>query len=457
MAIPQVTTDDERQVTELDLTTPNTLRLFQQYLASVVIAGAPEDAYKLVRGLEGLLKQQSEVMQHPSEFSRGYAEILDTAKGIVLQMLGDDEVVSYLEKGIVAAFRNPDVNAFDALKTAIDLKPYVEDMDDFKKKLSHALYQNRERLTLQSLRTGHGVVPPTVHDWLEVAKQYVTEFNRPYAYAVQDDENFRKLQHGEQEIVLRAMAVYDLLTIPSKRPGNYATTITVRGTDGRMYVLDEDEVRPAYEKRDEELVNRFLEPGQPVSPAAPAAQPPRAQEVRSTLQKLQQDKKSLDDAQYAAQEALIKEAGSDVGRVVEKLAGGLASGDRDAIVVSVFVLARYGALETAMRDERVRTEFEEEFVGALAAKSGVPTDLAFEITVKNFAAPTTIGSFLYWSLQKALGDDAESARIGNQVGSIVAALGRPEFVRMTYFDVKTGSYHWTPVTLQKDGTLAWVE
>lgn len=443
------------ETAELDLTSADTLRLFQRYLSSLVVAGEPQDAYDLIRGLTRLLAQHPEIMQRPSEFSRGYAEILDIAKALVLNMLTNDEVVAYMEKGIVAALRVPDVDVVETLDVAIHLQPFVEEMDDFKKKLAHALSQNHERLTLQSLRTGHGIVPPTVHDWIDVAKQYTMEFDRPLSYAIQDDENFTSLHKGEQDIVIRTMVIHDLLTTPSNRPYNYGSTISVRGTDGNMYVIEDDEVRPAYEKKDEDLLKKVMAPAHTGTAAPIAPQPPKVEDVRESLKKLEGEKKPTDDTRYASQEEMIKETGSDVGKVVAKLAQAIDADDRDAVIVSLSVLARFGALEAAMRDEHIRTSFEEHFVSALATKSGVPTDLAFEITVKNFAAPATIASFLYWALQRATDDDEESARIGNQISSVVAALGNPEFSKMIYFDITKKSYQWTPVALKQDGTLAW--
>ncbi|MFH0828897.1 MAG: hypothetical protein V1907_01825 [Candidatus Kerfeldbacteria bacterium] len=460
-------------MTDADLATPEMLRLFQRYIIHLMTGGDAQQAYQLVRGLDRLLKKQPEIMQRISEYSRGYGDIMNIAKGLALSMLTNDEIMEYLRKGIIVSLRNPDVSLLDAISTAVDRQYYVEDMDDFKQKLTHALFENHERLTLQSLQTGHGTVPPTVHDWLQVAQQYAGDIGRPLAYAVQDDDNFKQLQQGEQEIVLKLMGVYDLLSVPSSAPEGFDINLTVVGTDGKRYVIEGGDVRPAVDPVTEKLYEQFTgtktgaqapSTASAQTVAAPSIAPVKAlvpdavKGYRELVKKVGDDHRDEDESRYSAQEELIKESRNDISHVISKLANGLAVGDRDAIIVSLFVLTRFGVLDAAMKDVRIRLEFDGEFIAALAKQSNISEDTAISLADHNTNAPTTVAAFLYWALDKAMaGDETESARIGNQIGNQIAALGKPEYVRMTYFDIKTNSFRWTPIALKKDGSLLWVE
>ncbi len=69
-----------------------------------------------------------------------------------------------------------------------------------------------------------------------------------------------------------------------------------------------------------------------------------------------------------------------------------------------------------------------------------------------------MAALVQWILLRAMhNDEPESARIGNQVENMLAALGNSRLVGMTYFDVTSPGYRWTPLRVKADGTLEWVE
>ncbi len=431
---------------ELDLGSPKTLQQLQEYASYLVVNDYDQDAYELSEKLDLGMQYRNDLFQHPSSISAAYDQLFGLVRGVAISMMSEVKLKAYFQKGIAYALRNPDIDVVDKVSSKMAKLMFLEERDDLKKKLRFELRQNYERLTYRPLRSSIGDVAPTVKEWLKIA-ELQGEQSEPLTVRILENQQFTQLATNEQEIVGRLLALDDYLSIPSDSAVGFENPISFVDDQGQHFIMKNGAIGPAYDESDKQIVKQTLD-------ATGVKSSRTAEEVATALREADTGS-TADEERYDDQEKLIQLAGSDTGKVIDVLATGVAEQHPDAIIAPLFVLARYGALESAMKDDRIRTSFEDHFIAELAKQAGVPTDVAFAITAQNFGKPATIAAFMHWSLQLSTSDDAESARLGNKIGNIVAALGRPEFVRMTYFDMKSGTYHWTPVTLKQDGTLAW--
>lgn len=434
----------------LDLGSQDILRRFRQYVANIVVNDDEQKAYDICKIFLRGIKYRTDLFQHPTQLSTAYEQLLNLSRGVALSVLSEDDLKTFFQKGIVTALRNQDIDLASKVDARMAKIMFLEDRDALKKKLRFELRQNFERLTMQPIKTSIGVIAPTVKEWLGIAEGQ-GEKEEPLTVQVLESQQFQLLSQNEQDVVGKLLALDDLLSISSDSNEGFENIITIVDEQGQRFVLDHGEMRPAHDPESDEILKKMKEINAPDDTA-------KVGRIQHAVHVTQASYKDDDEARYALQEKLIIEAGSDTKKVVSKLRDALPAHEHDAVVVPLFVLARYGALEAAIEDEQIRNKFAEEYIATLADTVKVSHDLAFALITKNASAPTTIAAFLYWALQKATGgDEKESARIGNQLGSIIAALGKSEYVRMTFFDVKTASFRWTPVRLNQDGSLSWKE
>lgn len=154
---------------------------------------------------------------------------------------------------------------------------------------------------------------------------------------------------------------------------------------------------------------------------------------------------------------MLEEIGTDLDQAVSRMSNGLLVNDATTVLASLGVLSRSGAIDAAVRNSQLQNAFREEFIARLTAGQAPLLASAATFVRQHPDDVNVISAFVRWVIARVVSDEAESARIGSQIENTLAALGRPEFVGMTYFDVTKAGYRWTPLRLKPDGKLERVE
>lgn len=437
----------------------------QEYVDWIVTYDSAEEAFFIARGLPRVLARYPQLTSRPSELAQGYERILALTRAAALPRLNDEEIKAFLQKGIVTAVRVSEIDLIGKITAKLVQIPWVEDRDEYRKKLRFELRQNFERLTLQSIRTTVGAVPPTVKEWMALAEKAALE-NEPLTSAIFTDKTFKALSRSEQTVVQRILAIDDFLSLSSASPEGFELATTVVDENGQRLVLEGGEVRPAADPQSEQLLKKYFAifEGQGAAPAPTGRRPEStfetaktAAELRSLISGAQREGRLDDEARYEAQETLLRTVGTDVAALVKRLEQALLVNDNAAVLASLGVLSRFGSLDSALQSASIREVFTQEFLKPLAASAKVSLDVVKAMLNRSTKQPQFVAGFLQWALDRALlKNSTESARIGNQFGNTLAALGDPSYVAMTYFDVKSGSFKWTPLKMKADGMLEWV-
>jgi hypothetical protein len=398
-------------------------------------------------------------MDRPSAAAQAYREILSLMRGLVMAMLTDDELENLFEKGLVIALRNEDIQLLEELTAKMVVTGFVEDRDELKKKLRFRLRQNQERLTLQGLRTRLGVAAPTISEWIRLAEHHQDVPERPLALAIQDDENFTTLSPGEQEVVLRLMAIDDFLSLSSATPQGFEEKVTVLDPSGERYVIDGGEVKPAVDPETEQLFRRFAGAQPAAAPKTSAVRPPSAEDAanyRAAIAQLRTAHAAEDEARYEQQEALLQQVGGNVGQVIQTLKDAVIRADRSRLLTATMVVVRAGAVKDLLKDQAIRDNFITGILKPLADRAGVPLATVLAKLNADLDQPVYVGACLRWLLETALpGNPAEAARVGHQAEQLLGALGNTSLTDLTYFDARSGQFAWTQLRLTNDGMLEW--
>lgn len=454
----------------MDLALPEVLKLFQRYVQYLITNDFAYQALTLVRGLSNALKRRPEITEHKSEFTQGYDNVLNLARGVALSMLTDDEIRTFFQAGIVIALRNPEIDIIAKIKTKLLQFDWLEDRDEFKKNLRQALRQNTERLTLHGLQTSIGVIAPSIREWIERAEKSSFE-GEPLASAINTNQDFKQLSQEEQDVIQKLHALDDLLSLSSESPEGYESAITVRHTDGNMYVIEGGQRIQAVDEETEKLYARIIGglkkpqphvpiPAQttslptPVQPSVQSLPQHQVDQIQSTIKKIRTTHAAADESRYQHQEQLLQQYGSNTDKIIEVLSNALLQNNSDEVVASLGVLARSGSIADALKHQKIRDEFSREFLQRLANQHKLSFAQALKAFEANPGSVAYIAGFILWSLSKALPNDAaESARIGNQIENILSSLGIHGFAGMTYFDVRHNGFRWTELRMRADGSL----
>lgn len=165
-----------------------------------------------------------------------------------------------------------------------------------------------------------------------------------------------------------------------------------------------------------------------------------------------------DESRYVVQENILQRVGTNANALVAMLKEAYAVRDNRTIVACLELLSRFGALELPLEQADLRAGFAEEFLKPLAHRQNIPFANVQQTLEAQKNDPATIGGFVSWLLKKALAEnEAEAARIGNKIETMLSALGNTGLVGMTYFDVSKGGIRWTPLKMKADGSLEWKE
>ncbi|MBI4426324.1 MAG: hypothetical protein HY567_02000 [Candidatus Kerfeldbacteria bacterium] len=344
--------------------------------------------------------------------------------------------MTLFQKGIVTVARTSEIDLIGKITAKLVQIPWVEDRDEYRKKLRFELRQNNEWLTLQNIRTTAGVVPPTVKEWISLAEKSAFE-NEPLTSAIFTNKVFQGLSRNEQIVVQRILAIDDFLSLSSASPEGFELATTVVDENGQRLVFEGGEVRPAADPKSEQLLKQYFT-------------------IRRSIVQLRTAHAAADEARYEQQEALLQQTGSDMNKVLPMLKDALVRSDLPRVVTATMVLVRAGAIKDVLKDQAVRDGLVTNLLKPLADRAGVPLATVLAKLNANVDQPVYVGACLRWLLETAFpGNPAEAARVGHQAEQLLGALGNTSLTGLTYFDTRANQFAWTPMRMNPDGMLVW--
>ncbi|HEV8601456.1 MAG TPA: hypothetical protein VGQ87_02550 [Patescibacteria group bacterium] len=179
----------------------------------------------VMTSLHNLIQQIPELADNDPILYREYLRMLTVLKGSLLSNMMDTDVAAFLKENLLFALEVPDFELTDKLNDVFILaRGFPVRIDDLKKMFSHALEENLEYLGTEGLKMKNEEEErtPTVRNWILDYNQFAARFLNPAAKQIKrggveraayitQSENVANLNEDEKQILLRVLALYDLL------------------------------------------------------------------------------------------------------------------------------------------------------------------------------------------------------------------------------------------------------
>ena len=179
----------------------------------------------VMTSLHNLIQQIPELADNDPILYREYLRMLTVLKGSLLSNMLDTDVAAFLKENLLFALEVPDFEITDKLYDVFVLaRGFPVRIDDLKKQFSRALEENLEYLGTEGLKMKNEDEErtPTVRNWILDYNQFAARFINPAAKQIKrggveraayitQSENVANLNEDEKQILLRVLALYDLL------------------------------------------------------------------------------------------------------------------------------------------------------------------------------------------------------------------------------------------------------
>lgn len=436
---------DLKQLEILDLTERSAFQVVADAVDEFIGERNRPQGFELLRVLESRLRYINPSQLGP--LVQEYEKILVKLKFLTFADLAERDALQLLRQSTIDVYAT-DLSLTELLRQRV-LELPIANRDDFKNRVRDALLHNQQRLSGTTLTMGADNRPetPSLENWIrDYTYRVGTEVAPTFSVAqyFSKNPNISSLPEPERVRVKELLSLYERYKYPSDSVEGFDGVMLVRSKD-QFFLLNQGRINPLTES-----------PGKAVTvpTTVVAASPVQATIVRQ----VSQDESGYavdDERRYQAQETLLRDTRGEWTALVAAFRNSLAINDNDALVVTLEVLARTGAIETILNEADLRDVMTDEYLRSVLGPDAPLTTVRQQLA-KSATSPGAVALFLRWVLLRSFsGNDHQSARIGNQLETTVAALGNPTLVGMTYFDVSQSGFRWAPLRVSQDGTVHW--
>ncbi|MBI5404822.1 MAG: hypothetical protein HY976_01220 [Candidatus Kerfeldbacteria bacterium] len=439
-----------QRLQQLDLAERATLVEVANAVEEIVQFDLHVEAFEMLKALDQRLRFVSATEIGPLAFE--YDQLMVKLRIVAWPDLSEKDALDVIRTHLVDFF-STEIELSDKLKQRIVMIPPA-DRDDFKKKIRDAMIKNEQLITSQPLVIGEA--PPqssTVANWIKdytfhVGSDIVLP-NKLSEY-FSHGKNISLLNENERNRVVKMLREYERLKFPSEVVEGFDAPATLN-IDEKVYIAVDGQV-VALQAESPRLLPSAL------PTAARVGRKFDSQEIERTIQRLNASRAAEDETRYTEEEQMLEAVGTETDKVLDVITAALMINDHEKLVTALSVLARSGNVDNVFSRKAIVDAFVNEFVKPLADNQGQPVDRIKRHLTTNTSNSKLLAAFMQWLLTRSLhGNEGEAARIGNRLENTLAALGQTDFVGMTYFDVSQGTFRWTPLKINPDGSLSWVE
>ncbi|MDD5110682.1 MAG: hypothetical protein PHI63_05740 [Patescibacteria group bacterium] len=373
------------------------------------------DAHEALKNLIKILKSSPTFrVEQPGQWEK-YQALIVQLQWACVPILTDDEVENLFRKHLLFAFeREVDVEA--KLGGFFRIHRDTETLGYRRLIVLRGLKENQEQIGREGIPIGGSGtdVAPTVQNWL---RDYDQSTPRSRTRGVLAQEHYlstgtkgKKLTPPQRDMVRRLVKLYDFLRYPQ---------------------LPEEIVEPT----GHEIPSRLISP-QPDTGrgAAQSASPQaRSEEIRSAFR----GEAAVEATVQRELESLRRAVGNDPRRLRDAFYHVVRERNiATAVAVLRLLCERDELLAMLSGDEKLQQYLQAVWpalYGAAAAQRFAQSPLARQSVVL----------FIQYILQERLGlPEGEAARVGAQLGNILANKGHREYDKLAYYDVAEQTFKW---------------
>lgn len=412
------------------VTDQNTVQKILEYGQDLIDGGEYYEGYSLAKELESLLAKQQGSFP---ELQR----LINQLKIFALNFCTEVEIKDIFEKHLADGLGQEDIKPLDRLLIAVSDVP--EDRQDiFKKQLMQNLTNNKQILTAGNLKRDDEQIVGTIEHWL--ADYLKTKGAAPVNQIEKLDyltnsKNVRNLSQEDKDKLFQVVEVLEYLKQPSSVTQVMDNFFFFRDEDGRLKLFDKGELidlDKTVEGKEDLKIDEFL------------ASADKVEKQKEEVSELEQEVRQAYQGDPKQRKAIEKELSKIEGKIgsdISKLKSEFFAAVQNQNVIRTIALLLSMASKNELENFVATDEKLNKFLATIWEKQ-YGSKLVEEFK-KNPTQPKFMKKFLQYVLeQRLLMDSNEAARIGLQVGNIIAASGKKSYNEMAYFDVNTKQFNW---------------
>ncbi len=377
------------------------------------------DAKDLLGTLRELLKDRGFENSDPELFS-AYADQAISLELVAMTSLPEQEVASLLEKYCLRGFREG-VDLFSNLEVFFVLfrDPLTGDLS--RSTFTRALSSNIEKIGSKHLQAGNLQVPPTIGNWIrDYSRGYPSDKVLTHLEEleyVNTNPNTRLLTHGERDLLLKVIRLYDYLRFPGSQSGQIIETGHRAATVGAPKVV-----------------------------LTPLPKDP----IARLKQRYQSYRRDAWGVLYEEDRLMVQTKG-DVDQVKRELALASRADNKNRLIACLKILSSQQALASSLQSSPAWLEAVKGYIVGKYGPKAEPEALQSAVAnIRDYAgSPAIVSEFLQYLLREKMKmSENDSALVAVELGQL---LGE-EFQGLAYGDEGSGSFVWEKNSL-KNGKL----
>jgi len=382
--------------------------------------GEAKELYFLLDSLVG----RNEILGKYPNLSESYKNILDRLSWLALPFMTHKKVEENFKYNLILGVDLLEEGLIDRVKSFFDLAFGDIDLLETRRRLIlNSIAGNKEKIGTKDLSVdGEEKVKPMIGGWIKDYNQSSDFEKRGQKLSIVEyfnkSKNASQLSKNQVKILRTVFEVYDFLRF---LPGTTAIQETGHTLPENIDISFENSL-----ERPEVVVERDISP----SIEKPSQ---RENEIISAYKGDPRQQKAI----LSEEKKIDKKFGSSIAGLRAEFYKSVQSQNVNRTIALLRLLAQRDDLADFMKEDKKLSKFlsavwEKQYGRELADEfKADPSDIRF------------IRLFLQYILQQRLGlPSSDAARFGLQIGNIFVNLGKKEYNKMAYFDVKTKSFRW---------------
>lgn len=458
----------EKELKIPDYRDKKTLDHYQAYLAYLYNYDLAEKGYKLAKALPRILaKHDPSLEKEDPDFWRAYRNIIKSAKILAVQFLPTEDILEIFRTDLVEAVSLDFPDFYEKVETKFLTFMFLEERDEFKKKLIKAMEENEERIGNIKIIINERESQSTVQNWLKDFRLNLGDRinnNLEVLNYLNTSRNLKLFKEEKDKIIVaKIFDIYSRLNIPSTQMEGFEEKITVIDENGIKRVFNkgimekidiENEIRKDLELA--KKISRGLTGEEKKSPEAIGEiKEDKSGELEEKIRKSVERFASLLQRVKEEEGKIIREIGGDQEKVNELLINFIANKDPEKTAAALFILARLRKIDRLMSEMPAKKIFMEEIIPLLSRQIGsISAPELIDKFKQDPNNPVYVKIFLKYILGKAFeGREEGGAFIATQLENILSVLENQEYLGLAFYNLKTDKYEWANVKKTESGDL----
>jgi hypothetical protein len=308
------------------------------------------------------------------------------------------------------------------------------DDEKFKQEMERVLYDNKEELTSNTFVLADREMPPTIGNWIKdfLAREGSAMFDQVVmSKYITDSPNVRRLNPEEKERVRKLIRLYRNLKF-------FPDSMFDR-------IIADWEIIPV--ERQESVIPVTLN-----QPAPAIDNRPPLEQLKDKYNSYRRQRTGL----LQLEDRVLVKTKGDIELIKKDFATAVRNNDKQGTIACLMIMARHGALQTALRDNPTWFDAISEYIQKQFAAENKKDEISTAVSNIKLepGTPAAVSEFLQYILMEKLQLHIdEAALIGVEVGQIMGTA----YQGIAFGNQETGHFEWNKNKIENGKIVAEME